>query len=75
MRNSPLGESLSHPSSAVGLDEQRLSIVLEVYYRGKEKVERQREKRLENKRKREERREEKTKREKERGIIGVRSES
>ena len=40
-----------------------------------EKVEREREKRLENKRKREERGEEKTKREKERGIIGVRSES
>jgi hypothetical protein len=33
IRNSPLGESLSHPSSAVSLDEHRLSIVLEVYYR------------------------------------------
>ena len=32
-RNGSLGESLSHPPSAVGLDEQRHSMVLELYYR------------------------------------------
>jgi hypothetical protein len=33
IRNGSLGESLSHPPSAVGLDEQRHSMVLELYYR------------------------------------------
>jgi hypothetical protein len=32
-RNGSLGESLSHPPSAVGLDEQRHPMVLELYYR------------------------------------------
>ena len=32
-RNGSLGESLSHPPSAVGLDEQRHSMVLELYCR------------------------------------------
>ena len=36
-RNGSLGESLSHPPSAVGLDEQRHSMVLELYYRNAEK--------------------------------------
>ena len=31
--NGRLGESVSHPPSAVGLDEQRHSMVLELYYR------------------------------------------
>jgi hypothetical protein len=42
IRKGSLGESLSHPPSAVGLDEQRHSMVLELYYRKagrKEKVE------------------------------------
>jgi hypothetical protein len=33
IRNGSLGESLSHPPSTVGLDEQRLSMVLELYCR------------------------------------------
>ena len=41
IRNGLLGENLSHhPPNSVGLDEQRLSMVLELYYRksgGKEK--------------------------------------
>jgi hypothetical protein len=32
VRHSSLGESLSHCSSTVGLDEQRQSMVLELYY-------------------------------------------
>jgi hypothetical protein len=33
IRNGSLGESLSHPPSAVGPDEQRQSMVLELYYK------------------------------------------
>jgi hypothetical protein len=33
IKNGSLGESLSHPPSAVGLDEQRHSMVLELYCR------------------------------------------
>jgi hypothetical protein len=33
IRNGSLGESISHPPSTVGLDEQRHFIVLELYYR------------------------------------------
>jgi hypothetical protein len=33
VRSSSLGEILSHCSSTVGLDEQRWSMVLEIYYR------------------------------------------
>ena len=33
IRKGSLGESLSHPPSAVGLDEQRQSMVLELYCR------------------------------------------
>ena len=43
--DSSLAESLSHRSSTVGLDEQRQSMVLELYCRkagGREKVERER---------------------------------
>jgi hypothetical protein len=40
LRHSSLGESLSHLSSTVGLDEQRQSLVLELYCR---KAERKRE--------------------------------
>ena len=40
VRSSSLGEILSHCSSTVGLDEQRWSMVLELYYR---KTERKRE--------------------------------
>jgi hypothetical protein len=37
IRHGSLGESLSHCSSMVGLDEQRQSMVLELYYRKAEK--------------------------------------
>ena len=60
IRNGSLGESLSHPPSFTGLDEQRLSMVLELYYReagGKREGERERER----VRGREERREDKEK--------------
>ena len=40
IRHSSLGEGLFHCSSTVGLDEQRQSMVLELYYR---KAERKRE--------------------------------
>jgi hypothetical protein len=33
IRNSSLGENLSHPLSAVGLDKQRQTMVLELYCR------------------------------------------
>jgi hypothetical protein len=62
--NGRLGESLSHPPSTMGLDEQRHSMALELYYkkawRKREKVEerggREREKVREKERGREERR-------------------
>ena len=57
IRNSSLGESLSHPPNAVSLDEQRQSMVLELYCRkagrkreGRRERERDREKGLERKR-------------------------
>ena len=47
IRNGLLGENLSHhPPNSVGLDEQRLSMVLELYYRkagGKREGKRERE--------------------------------
>jgi hypothetical protein len=46
VKRSLLGESLSHPLSTAGLDEQRQSMVSELYCRktgGREKVERERE--------------------------------
>ena len=48
IRNGLLGENLSHhPPNSVGLDEQRLSMVLELYYRkagGKREGRKEREK-------------------------------
>ena len=50
IRNGSLEKSLSHPPSAVGLDEQRHSMFLELYYR---KAGRKREGRRERERERE----------------------
>ena len=83
IRNGSLQESLSLPPSAVGLDEQRHSMVLELYYRNAGKregrKEREKEERLERKRVRgreerrgQERRRRQRERKEERGVREVR---